>query len=158
MSPEYAKHLNRIFELVESGVLPEGAVERLFYMGHKSPYGHWQPEEDREYKCVGCGETWKGGPPEGAGHTCEAPETYQTNHLRTTHWQCVSCSHEWDGEDGIRCPACQACEHSWGHPDGAPCTYCGKDKDEWMEAIPEGRRIQGWVPGYYRDLLKKAQP
>lgn len=156
MHEDYAKHLNHIFDLVESGQLPEGAIQRLAYMGHKTLYSHWQPEEDREWKCVGCGATGKG-EKGGLEHTCATPEVYQTNHPRTSHWQCLSCKHEWDGEDGIRCPSCQACEHEWGFPSGAPCTYCGKDKDEWMEAMPERQRVQGWVPGYYRDLLAKAQ-
>lgn len=156
MSPEYAKELNRIFDLVESGQLPEAAVSRLFYMGHKTLYCFGHSPENEEWKCVGCGATWKGT----QEHTCPsgAPESYVTNYLRGARWQCLRCKHEWEGEGGIRCPACQACEHSWGSPDGAPCTYCGKDKDEWMEEMPERQRIQGWVPGYYRDLLKKAQP
>ena len=157
MHPDYVDHLNRIFDLIESGQLPEGAVQRLAAMGHRVLYGHWQPPEDREWKCIGCGETWMGGPLEGADHTCKAPEIYQTNHLWTQRWQCVACKHEWDGKDGIRCPSCQACEHEWGFPDGAPCVRCGKDKDEWMEEHPPRQRVQGWVPGYYRDLLAKAQ-
>lgn len=151
MRPEYAKHLNRIFALVASGRLPEGAVERIAYMGHTVVYSHGQLPDAEEWKCVGCGATWKGE----QRHSCDAPEPYITNHLRTARWRCVSCEHEWEGEDGIRCPVCSDCQHEWGSPDGAPCTYCGKDKDEYMSELPERQRIPGWIPGYYAALLAR---
>lgn len=151
MHPDYVKTLNRIFDLVESGQLPETAVSRLFHMGHKVLYCFGHGPESEEWKCVGCGATWKGV----HEHSCSASEVYVTNYLRGARWQCLRCKHEWEGEDGIRCPACQACEHEWGFPDGAPCTYCGKDKDEYMSELPERQRISEWVPGYYAARLKK---
>lgn len=153
MSPEGAKHINRIFELVESGQLPETAVSRMFHMGHKVLYCFGHFPEDEKWKCVGCGKTWTGT----EAHSCTDTEVYVTNYLRGARWQCCACKHEWEGVDGIRCPACQACEHSWGSPDGAPCTYCGKDKDEWVTEMPERQRVQDWVPGYYRAKFEAAQ-
>lgn len=35
---------------------------------------------------------------------------HDTPGMRIAHWQCITCKHEWDGEDGT---VCEACGHSF---------------------------------------------
>lgn len=135
----------RVHDLVDAGVLPKSAIQRMAYVGHPTVHLYGQSAERRAYKCVGCGESWVGR----REHSCEATEVYVTNHLRTARWRCRTCAHQWDGEDGVRCPACSDCAHEWGE---VACNCCGKDKDEYMSELPEGQRPTGWVPGYYHAL------
>jgi len=142
MSPDGAKYLKRIYDLVESGTLPEGSFSRLVYDGHQLLYAD-RPDVE-EWKCVHCLRTWAG-----LGECgCAAPEIYQTNHLSTAWWQCTGCGFRWNSESGERCPKCEKCLHLWGDTE---CSYCGHDKDDYMETLPPGRRPGCWVPGYYKN-------
>lgn len=154
MNTTHGKCLSRVFQLVETGHLPETAIERLAYCGHKLVNSFDWGIEQQAFKCVSCDSEWVGS----KKHVCADPEVFRTNYLQTALWRCLKCSYDWEGPDGVQCPWCDACEHEWGSPDGEPCTHCQKDKDEWMSEIPEGQRIAGWVPGYYKSVRAEVKP
>lgn len=161
MSPEYAEQLWRVFDLIEAGVLPSSASERLCYMGHTVLYCFGHDSESRKFKCVTCLAEWQGLAADDEPHlaTCTQAEVYETNFRRDARWRCTNvnvCHAEWVGEDGDRCPSCGFCHHVWSFT-LAECSLCQKNKDEYMEELPPRQRPAEWVPGYYQARVDKGE-
>ena len=117
MHESAAKELLKLCDLVEEGELPDTAIPRLFYFGHKMLHGIHQPE--RKFKCVGCKNEWtriddlQSDPPVYSDSTCPTCGTKDnvydiTGDDQIARWQCVECQHEWTGKDGTLCPECGA--------------------------------------------------
>ncbi len=129
MTDDAAAEFVRLFKLVDDGVLPESAIPRMAYVGHRVLGSFALPQALEVYRCVTCCADLQGT----EVHVCTGtPETHCINRLCTARWECCSCRHVWDGEDGVRCPVCKACTHTWPwepEPDGSePCVVCGEDK------------------------------
>lgn len=92
---------------IEKGLIPAGRryFPRIAYVGHKVVYGVWQPESEREYRCVACMHDWVGLP-----LVClvcgKSDNMVQLNLRDEVCWSCNICAHEWVSEDGEICPAC----------------------------------------------------
>lgn len=112
---EITERFDKINELVAAGILSDedDICPRLFWLGHKL-LNSWA-EPDEFYTCVKCLGKWfvartyeKDEPNPSICPSCQTPEfSYRTNYERRGRWQCLSCSHEWNGEDGTTCPACK---------------------------------------------------
>jgi rubrerythrin len=116
-SPQAAKEFTKLLDLVEEGELPDTAIPRMFYFGHKLLHGIHEPM--RRFKCVECKSEWtlmddlKSDPPVYSDSTCPVCKTKDnvydiTGDDQLGRWQCLECQHEWTGKDGTVCPKCGA--------------------------------------------------
>ena len=87
MRPEALKEMIDEFDQMERDEVPESYYPRYFYFGHKLLYGITPPKDSPKY--IGK----------------ESGIVYEMTD-RSCRWQCVTCSHEWEGEDGTCCPKC----------------------------------------------------
>ncbi len=98
LSPKALADLERILELIESGKLPESAIPRMVYSGHKVLGGVRGP---RSFKCVSCDKSLY-------ADTCDCSqgEVFEITDISLAKWECVRCTFQWTSVDGYVCPKC----------------------------------------------------
>jgi hypothetical protein len=106
---ELIAHVEKVEALVASGALPDSPYiwPRIAYCGHEC-IGLFEWYGDKaHYRCVTCKNDFKDN-----GGVCQACFTkdncYRLNHNHSARWRCRTCKHEWEGEDGHKCPSCGA--------------------------------------------------
>jgi len=107
-----AEEYEKLMLLVDAGKLPAHMLPRYFYYGHKPLHGVWL--NDRTYTCLACDskfEKFAGGHDNLSELTAcpnckEEDEFYDTTNDRIEAWECYSCQHKWNSEDGTTCPSC----------------------------------------------------
>lgn len=112
MSPEFEKYLARMCDLIENGKLPDTAIHRLFYTGHK--YLGNVEVWPQKIKCITCDKEWsfeKGEKQEICHHKSTFDEENEifdiTDRSNSPLWKCVKCDHKWQGKNGNICPSCK---------------------------------------------------
>lgn len=118
MSPEFSEHLSRMGNLIKEGKLPHAVIPRLFYCGHTLKYTK-QKSNIPKYWCIDCQIEWEGKPKcpscgiDNTNRNINDNENYEFEDKiwditeEIVGWECKSCKHEWEGDDGTICPRCK---------------------------------------------------
>ena len=147
MHPNALNELIGLIELVEAGELPESAIPRLCYFGHKV-IGSYR-NSTRNLKCTSCRDEWSVKEDHRteefkyADLTCSQCQSDKnvydiTGDDQIARWWCEECAYEWQAVMGYKCPECGAerqvpywsckpCEHNWQQIDRPEnCPKCNK--------------------------------
>jgi rRNA maturation endonuclease Nob1 len=105
MNDSFLKELDKLFDLVESGVLPESAIPRMFYFGHTALHSTYK--KVRSYKCISCMNVWESETSD-VCPTCLTHENVYdiTGDSQMSFWECKACKHQFEAKDGTVCPKC----------------------------------------------------
>jgi len=116
---ELMNEVESLAKRVESGEIPETAMPRFFYCGHKHVCSYTGTEW---FKCS-CGHTWsvsesqyiddwrKDNKVQYSCPACKKSELPQNIHWyheynQESRWECLGCKHQWNAKNGEVCPSC----------------------------------------------------
>lgn len=105
MHPDALQELADLVELVDKGELPESAIPRLFYYGHKLL--NTIHADKRTFRCLNCRRDFVYAL-DSLPKSCTQcnQKVYDISDDNSARWQCNFCEHIWVSEDGYVCPKC----------------------------------------------------
>lgn len=115
MRSDYLKHLVDLSLKVEDGILPDSAIQRIFYIGHQIIDMADFKIREPQFRCLDCKLDFQA--EKGICPQCNQKDyclsekkedirVYQIDFSPIVTWQCKFCQHIWTSEDGEVCPQC----------------------------------------------------